>query len=67
MTIGLVQPHQHRIIKAINLYNLLLVFSNQMSESECKFCGLLRHKYTVDVHFYPLLSVLGNVELFMSD
>ena len=23
-----------------------------MSESECEFCGLLRHKYTVDVRFY---------------
>ena len=36
-----------------------------MSESESEFYGLLRHNYTVDVRFTYLLSVSGNVGLFM--
>ena len=49
---GMVPSHLRRIIKAIYLYKLLLVSSNHMSESESEFYGLLRHIYTVDVHFY---------------
>ena len=36
-----------------------------MSESECEFFQLIRHKYTVEVCFTYLQSVFRNVGLFM--